>query len=450
MPPPLPKAMRFPLALAGILLLAGCVSPAAIDPQSVASVDTAAVTATLRELLADVPCEATSVDAGSTSDNLLDLASLQYDGSAHGETDARGDWLLVARYQAGGFEVVSIADPLAPTLAATYQAEEENAQDVKWMPDGRSAVVGVNLKVVLVDVGPVLDSPLSPAETLEANVSPVKIAEWEYPLSGTNPMETSANMHMLTTAEIAGEQYVFVAPNTNTGFWVLKRDGDALVTVGNFGAPLGGGPLGPHDMSLVWDEMLDAPILYVANGFEGWLAFDVSDPAAPRQLAMMLNLDAAPVSYTHTVLGAQVGERRLVVTIAEVGVNMMKVYDATDLEAPVLVGVWWAEKTAPQLPQHNLQIVGDKLFMAHYTQGVFVFNMSAFDASAPLLGTASITPMAHYAPTTPEAPDTLGFGNVWDVVVHRGLVYVNDMAHGTSVVGFGCFAPGDAAATSSN
>lgn len=441
--------MRLPLALVGLLLLAGCVTPGALDPVSPASLpEGAASLATIRELLAGVPCEASEV-ADETSENLLDLAAIEYDGTQHGEIDARGDWLLVARYQGGGFEVVSIADPLNPAQASVFQSEEANAQDVKWMPDNRTAVVGVNLKVLLVDVGPVLDAGLAPAEILERNVTPQLIAEWEYP--GVGPVnDVVANMHMLTTARIGGEDYVFVAPNSDSGVWVLKRTPAGLELVTNFGAPLGGGPLGPHDMSLVWDEILQVPILYVANAFEGWMAFDVSDPANAKRLGFMLNLDPAPVSYTHTVLGAKVGDKRIVVTIAEVGANMLKVYDATSFEAPILLGVWWADKAAPQMPQHNLQIVGDKLYMAHYSKGVYVFDMAALAASPPLAGTATFAPVAHYAPLHPDAPDTLGFANVWDVVVHRGLLYVNDMAHGTAVVGYGCLAPGDPAATSVN
>ncbi|HET6404349.1 MAG TPA: hypothetical protein VFH78_06855 [Candidatus Thermoplasmatota archaeon] len=437
------------LLLASVLLLAGCVAPAAVDPASLAEGARTAALHRLHVLMAEVPCEVETVGA-QTSENILELANIAYDGSAHGEIDARGDWLLAARYQAGGFEVVNIADPLSPVLAAVFQSEEENAQDVKWMPDNRTAVVGVNLQVVLVDVGPVLDAAatMTPAEILEANISPVQLSAWTYPL-GRSPLEAFANMHMLTTARINGEDYVFVAPNTDTGVWLLKRVGDELELVTNFGAPLGGSALGPHDMSLRWDERMEKPILYVANGFEGWLAWDVSAPESPKLLSVMPNLDPAPVSYTHSAVGGWVGERRLVVTIGEVGLNMMKVYDATNWQAPLLLGVWWADALAPHMPQHNLQLVGDKLYVAHYTKGVYVFNLSAV-GGVPLLGTADIRPVAHYAPPEPESPDTLGFGNVWDVVIHRGLLYVNDMSRGTAVVGYGCLSPGDEAASSVN
>jgi hypothetical protein len=441
--------MRVPLALAALLMAAGCVAPTAVDPASVAIRDDAGVTESLRTILADVPCEVDAVGP-ETSENILEIANVAYDGSAHGEIDARGDWLLAARYQGGGFEVVDIRDPLHPTLAAFYQSEEENAQDVKWMADDRTAIVGVNLKILLVDVGPVIDAAatMSAAEILEANITPQLLSEWEYPLAGT-PQEITANMHMLTTARIGGEDIVFVAPNTDTGYWALKVVDGEFQLLGNWGAPLGGTFLGPHDMSLVWDELLEAPVLYVANGFEGWMAWDVSDPAAPTQLGVMLNIDPAPVSYTHSAMGTILDGRRLVVTIAEVGINMMKVYDATNFAAPILLGVWWAEKTEPGYAEHNIQIVNGTLYMAHYAQGVFVFDLHDVGA-VPLAGASTITPVAHYAPPEAGESGALVFSNVWDVIVHRGLLYVNDMSRGTAVVGYGCLVPEDPAATSVN
>ena len=52
---------------------------------------------------------------------------------------------------------------------------------------------------------------------------------------------------------------------------------------------------------------------------------------------------------------------------------------------------------------------------------------------APLVGTLELTPMAHYAAWDPVTPDELGFGNVWEVVLHEGvrkLVGVADAPRG--------------------
>ena len=435
--------MRLPLlaaALAG-LAAAGCVTPASdLAPASVP--DASAVYANVRDLLAGVPCEASSVGAG-TSENLKPLSLVTYDESMHGEIDIRGDHMLTARYQAGGFDVVDVSDPLDPRLVGTYQSEEDSGYDVKWMPDNRTAVVGHALTIDLVDVSPLLEPGLTPEAAEARGLAPVLLSTWTYEDPGI-----SANMHMLTTARIAGEDWVFVAPNDNQGVLLLKREGDELSFVRRIGDDVGGGPLGPHDMSLVWDELLQTPILYVANGFEGWRAFDVSDPTTPRHLATLPNLGLAQ-GYTHTILGQKVGDRRLVAMIQEVGANTLSIYDATNFQAPILLAQWRADATTPLAPQHNLQLVNGTLYMAHYTKGVYAFDLNAL-ASTPLLGTLTLKPVAHYANPEPQDGGTLGFANVWDVVVHEGVLYIEDVYAGTAVVGYGCLTPGDPAATSWN
>ena len=437
--------MRFPGVLAVLLLLlaAGCVTPASdLSPAGALPVDAEASFAAVRDLLAGVPCEAKGVGAG-TSENLLPLASVTFDESMHGEIDVRGDWLLAARYQNGGFEVVDVSDPLAPRLVGTYQSEEASAYDVKWMPDGRTAVVGHELTVELVDVSPLMVPGLTMEDAEAKGLAPALLSTWTYEDPGSG-----ANMHMLTTARIGGTDWVFVAPNDNTGVLLLKLEGSELKLVRHIGEDLGGGPLGPHDMSLVMDELLQKPVLYVANGFEGWRAFDVSDPENPVHLATMPNLGLAQ-GYTHTVLGQKVGERRLVATIQEVGVNTLSVYDATNFQLPVLLAQWRADASTPIAPQHNIQLVNGSLYMAHYTKGVYVFDLNTL-GGAPLLGSLELEPVAHYANPQPQDGGALGFANVWDVVVHKGLLYVEDVYAGTAVLGYGCLVPGDENAESWN
>jgi hypothetical protein len=439
-------ALAFALALS---LLAGCVAPASSLKSSSVASDATGLVSKLDALLAGVPCVAKSVDTTRTSENLKRLANVAYEDGTHGEIDIAGDWLLAARYSGGGFEVVSLADPTNPVKVATYQSKEKTAFDVKWMPDHETAVVGHYSVVDLVDVSPVLK-----AASLDAieqqNLSPKLLSEWTYPSAGPTHLET--NMHMLTTARINGVDYVFIAPNDDAGVMVVKLDPVAkkLVTVGRIGDDiLPGGPLGPHDMSLVWDDLTHKPVLYVANGFEGWKAFDVSDPAHATLLALVPNFGQAQ-GYTHTVIGQKVGDKRLVAAIQEVGANTLTIYDATNWMAVVPVAQWKEDATDPTTPEHNIQLLNGTLYVSHYTHGAFVFDLKKLDAT-PVVGLVSLQPVAHYEPTgakTETGP--LAFADVWDVVVHDGLVYVNDMSTGTDVVGFGCLHPGDAAESSTN
>lgn len=413
--------MRVALFLAAGLLLAGCVSPLDLQP---AAVDASDVVAKVRALLADVPCQTPVGDA--TSENLLPLSLTTFDGTMHAELDARGDLLLNARYQAGGFEVIDVSDPTAPRVVATYQGEETTALDVKWLPSGDAAIVGNPRAVQLVDMR-------DPA-------NPVLASQWNFSDEGLR-----GSAHMVDTHVIGGKEWVFVAPNSDTGVYILEREGWSLTFKASYKHPLlGGGPLGPHDMTVLDDEILQKPVLYVANGFEGWLAADVSDPTKPVHLGGMLNVDPAQ-GYLHTIQAEKIGERRIVATISEVGVNALKVWDATDLSKPVLLAEWFADPARATLPGHNLQILNGLLYDAYYGKGVYVFDLTKL-GSRPYLGTLDLKPIAHFAPPNPEAssPDATAFVNVWDVVVSDGALFVSDVNEGVHALGFGCIEFGDA------
>jgi hypothetical protein len=446
-------------ALLLTVVLAGCLGSSNLAATSTPStVSTAAITEKVTSLLSGLQCTASAVSNTATSSNLKLLSNITYEQGMHGELDARGDYLLSARYSLGGFEVSNIADPSNPVLLGVYQSAEKSAYDMKWMPDNTSAVVGHRSTVELVDVSPLLTPGLTPEEVLAKNLSPRLISSWTDPttLSSDPTGLGETNMHMLATARIGGTDWVFVAPNDNQGVALLKLtgtgDGRQLTFVRYIGNDdgLGGGPLGPHDMSVVQDPILNKPVLYIANGFEGWRAYDVSNPVQPTMLATVPNFGAAQ-AYTHTVIGAKVGNRRLVATIQEVGANELTIWDATDFSRPIPIAQWRVDSTQPATPEHNIQILDGKLYMAHYTHGMFVFDLTKV-GTTPVV--TPIAPIAHFEPPSPAASSAgtsaLGFANVWDVVVNHGIVYVNDIESGTYVLGFGCLQPMAANETSVN
>lgn len=423
-------ALVFALALA----LGGCVTPAGMQPASTDLPDLSAVTS----LLAGIPCEAKSVGAG-TSENLRVIANVSFENGGRAEIDPWNGWLVTG--SKNGLDFIDARDPLAPVVAYTYPYEKGYG-DAKWIANGTLVAVArqVDVEVLAVD----WSDPAVPNAT--------SLGAWKYPLPGPGHMFT--NMHMLEAHDIAGEPYFLLAPNDDTGVWMVhvKRDGPTSATfeaLPPIGGPLTGGPLGPHDMTVEHDLILKKPILYIANGFEGWQAFDISDPKKPTRLALLPNLGVGQ-SYTHTIAGNQVGSRRIVVTIAEVGPNTMKVFDATDFSRPILLAEWWADKADPHQPQHDINILDGKLYMAHYSYGVYVFDLKKL-GTAPLLDTPTLSPVAHLAPAKRMDGGALGFANVFDVVVMNGVMYVSDFtdpAHGVTAVGYGCLEAGNAMHTS--
>lgn len=381
-----------------------------------------------RLAMENVPCDVPSVGA-ETTENLKFLANASFGGGV-GEIDIRGTLLL------SNPGVVDISDPLHPFVVSAFETFEiPSGGDAKWMPDNKSAVVGGGA-VRLIN----LEDPYNP------------FLEYEWSLEGgVVPVHTLLNAHMLSTARIGGQDWIFLAPNDNTGVWVLRVEGEAPTRTITYVAqtlPIEGGPLGPHDMLVTQDEITGEWWLYAADGFHGWVVFNVDDPANPTPIGGHIRPETG---YTHTIAAAKVGNRRIVATIQEVGVNIMEVYDATQILAPILLGTWQVG-AGETTPQHNINIANTTLWLAHYTFGFYGFELNDLP-EIPLVGVGQLQPVAHYDPVPGGAnqPGFGGFGAVWDVVAKDGLLYIGGLGgdvFGVEVIGYGCYQPAHGSATS--
>lgn len=399
----------------------------------------ASVWAPIQDIMADVPCEAPVGD--DTSANLVQLASVEYgeDEGGHAEIDIKGTLAVHARYFTGGFEIIDIADPLQPRHLGNFTIDNnEGALDVKFSPDNATILYGTGDGIIMADIR----DPLNPAFAGQWNFTDADVA--------TDPLpRVNENAHMLYTKRIAGQDWVFLAPNSNTGVWILKLEGTPearKLTYVTQTLPVEGGPLGPHDLFVTQDEVDGNWYLYSADGFHGWTAFNVNDPANPELVGGMAN----PVegAYTHTVQAAWVNGRRLVATIGEVGANALKVYDATNLRAPLLLAVYQAEPgPGSTAPEHNFNMAGGKLYLSYYTLGVYIFDLAQL-SGIPVLGTAELSPVAHFGTNPEMAPGPTAFAEIWDTVLQDGLLYLSNIDGGLFVVGYGCNAVPDPTLTS--
>jgi hypothetical protein len=391
--------------------------------------------------MSGVPCDA---DVGTdTSANLVQLANVSYADEAgiHGELDVRGNLALHARYSSGGFEIVDISNPLEPKDlgAFDYNGDDPgNAFDVKFSPDNATAILGLGDGILLADVR----DPLHPVEVgrwLRTDTSAV-----QDPANGA-----SWNAHMLYAARIAGQDWVFLAPNTSSGVWILKMEGTPearTLTYVTQTLPLEGGPLGPHDMFVTHDEKDGHWYLYSADGFHGWAVFNVDDPSSPQLAGGWIN--PAEGAYTHSIQAEWVNGRRLVATIGEVGVNILKVYDATNLRAPLLLGLYQASPgPGSASPEHNFNLVGGKLYLSYYTLGMYIFDLTKLTGT-PVADTPNMQPVAHWGNNGEGAPTPLSFSGIWDTVLQDGLIYLSNIEGGLVVVGYGCNTVPDPALTS--
>jgi hypothetical protein len=308
------------VALVGVLLVG-----------ALATGSVAANRATWREIrkqASGVPCDAGQVSQAETSKNLKMLAEQALPPEIRtGELDVDGDLLLGHIYGSpGGLVTVDISDPLHSQILGIFRLEGNFTYDVKMTSDRSTAVLGFDDGVASAGIAVVdITDPANPRLT----------DKWISPRPGA-----LQNGHMLYTERIGDTDWVFLAPNDSTGVWVLKLvgpPGDRKIEYVTQSLLVEGGPLGPHDMYIQFDEALDTWVLYAADGYEGWLAYDITDPASPQFLGGFVHPSSG---YTHTIQAGVVGDRRIVVTVEEVGVNLLKVYDATNLQTPILLGVW--------------------------------------------------------------------------------------------------------------
>lgn len=422
--------------LLGIGLLSGCIvdtpapsfSPPVSDVPPIADPFDA-----VRVLMDGVACEVAAVGS-DTTENLKFLTNVTPESGGTVSLDIKGD--LLAMGGGGGFTMANISDPLHPVILASY-AETGQSADTKFSPDNQTVFVGAGWGVDIVDV----TDPENPASVGQWRFDDVE----PFPLGPSGSPMPVENAHMLYTAEIGGEQWLFVAANSNTGVWILKINGPPESRTLEFvttSLPAEGGPLGPHDMWVTFDADLGMWLLYSSDGFHGWTVFDIDDPANPTPVG---GIEKAESGYTHTIQAAKVGNRRIVVTTQEVGENIMEVYDATVLNAPVLLATWQI-RPGSVAPQHEFNIVDGKLYLGHYGNGFFVFDLATL-GPAPVAGTLDLAPIAHYSVGPPSTGAT-AFIDVWSVDVVKGLLYVSSMTDGVHIVGYGCLEVGNPVLTS--
>jgi hypothetical protein len=415
--------------LLAALVLAGCLST---PPKS--SQDLPVSADPLSKIKNDLPCNA-QFNGLQTTANMRRLNLTPFEGKGGPqELDIRGDLLLAAR--GGGFSTVNISDPLHPRVLGHY-GDAGGMLDVKFTPDNKTALVGSYNNIDLVDV--------------RDPENPVQVGRWKFSDAPSPPAGASGqNAHMVFPAHIKGQDWVFLAPQSSTGVWILKLEGTPQARSLKYVTrtlPAQGGLSGPHDIFLQLDALTNKWILYTADAFVGWTAFDVSDPLNPMVIAVEPNTD---LSGTHSVQAAKIGERRIVVTSTEAFMNALKVWDATDFKKPILIG-YWTRQIGPEMLQdeHNLNILEGRLYMAHYSFGFFVFDLTKLPATPA--GALELKPIAHYAGSN-RVDSPLGGNGFWDLVLHNGLLYGSAYAggyeEGLHVVQYGCITPGDPSQTS--
>lgn len=467
------------LALFVVLLTAGCVAPAAVDPAS--------VTGQLPDLAApfdiDHDHEDATLHAQKWNAELVAHSHPQIEGLGFvqmEELDLMGEMLLVGVNAGseeegtteGGFLIFDVTDPTAPAFVH-YERSPDVAScigDVKAGPGETQVTLATQCSRDPTDPGhgfvtydvtdpasPVLVTMAPPQTSCHmVDVSVIGATSYVYcaGLSG-------ANVWQFVDTPM-GIQPVLVNPNTVREPTAVLHVPQAQQEFGTLGAAF---LSSPHDMTTQPDPLTGDPIVIVSHMYAGIRILDGNDPTLGTVLGTWDGAGASDYSWIHTAQAVEMDGKRIVVAITENVVNTPPrfwVVDFTDYANPILLAEHnlAAQEDSQDLVYslHNFQVVSTevlgedgqrsvraRMYMGTYHSGVWVLDLA--DPTAPTEIAYALSGQEIY-----RKPDGTFFGignnwveQVWDVVIKDGYVLASDMSSGLHVYAIEGDAVGDAA-----
>ncbi len=230
--------------------------------------------------------------------------------------------------------------------------------------------------------------------------------------------------------------------------WDLRRDGE-LDEVDTMLTQLYD-ELELHTHSATWSD--DGAKLWLANWDAGVVLLDTTDPTQP-EVVTMFGFDPESVGNAHSVIvdpdaGLLIrNDEDLINADVErhgAGWGGQRIYDVSDIDAPVEVGSFRTERAASngkgsakyvdgRYSAHDAQIVDGVEYVAWYSDGLRIVDLS--DPAAPQ-EIGSFVPPAYADPNGYwTAPDgNRAFAMTWGVDVADALIYVSDMHSGLWIV----------------
>jgi hypothetical protein len=275
--------------------------------------------------------------------------------------------------------------------------------------------------------------------------------------TATSPVERSV---IGTTGLMARETRCFAGhyvvggsePATGAGAWSITdvEDPDSPVVVGTFGSGLGGA----HTVG-VWDNMVivntsrssapqivmydvsdpASPVevgtwsgsssavhdtqrvgnkLYVAALYDGFYILDIGDPSSPSTLVHKPYSGA----FTHNIWPSKTGSH--VFTTDESTGGHLRVWSVDEAAGTASEVGSYDPGTGSIV--HNVVVVGDYAYVAHYTYGVVVLDVSTLTA-----------PVEIYHYDTYPSSDASGYAGCWMIWPFGAKVYASDISTGLYV-----------------
>jgi hypothetical protein len=175
----------------------------------------------------------------------------------------------------------------------------------------------------------------------------------------------------------------------------------------------------------VHDMFVDGDRIYANYTDRGLVVFDVG-----AGLDQAVALGEVPTSYSHTSIVATLGGRRVVLhgdegmTGTEQGGAHLRILDG-DPGSTTFLKELARYQTRPEVGIHNFQLVGDRLYIAYYQDGVRVVDLS---------NPTSPREVAHYNTWIPATAPGGPFEGALGIQVVGDLIYVADILRGLVIL----------------
>ena len=289
----------------------------------------------------------------------------------------------------GGLAVYDVKDRAHPVLKKTVQLSGDTYWNGVWAKDDALYIASGNSGVIVYDITNPADPQYVRALPGGAiNVHTVHVQGNR--LYGMAPSPTSQTLMFDVSSPLAPTLLERITPAEPTG------------TV--------------HDAFAYGDR------LYVNHTYDGYVAFDVSDPARVRELGRYAYAD----SYSHANAVGTFGGRTIAFEGGELVGAHLRVLDVTDPANMRLIGGY---ALRPEFSIHNMVLRGTRLYIAWYHEGVRVL-----DVSVP----PSPREVAYFHTYREQEPGRLTLGLYSGAIGIRvpgdGFIYVVDTTRGLLIL----------------
>lgn len=175
-------------------------------------------------------------------------------------------------------------------------------------------------------------------------------------------------------------------------------------------------PYDTHDLTVDGDR------LFVNQTTAGFVALDVT-----AGLDQPVELGRVASAYSHASAIGTIGDQQIALHgdegMTEDGAAFLRVLDATPGSASFMTELG-RYQSRPEVGIHNMELVGDRAYIAYYQDGVRVVDLS--EPTRP-------REVAHYNTWDVETASSYAFTGAFGIRVVNGLIYVADSERGLMI-----------------